>query len=94
MIYAAPKSLPAWFDRGLRQMLARASTRLCCAGVRMRCEAIMAEVRADKEAIDATVKDARFRADAALAANKSRRTERLAAIAYYDRRLAASEGER
>lgn len=59
-----------------------------------RLDAIMAEVRADKAAIEATLKDARMRADAALAANRARRTERLSAIASYDRRLAASEGER
>lgn len=58
-----------------------------------RLDAIMAEVRADKAAIEATLKDARMRADAALAANRARRTERLAAIADYDRRLSASEGE-
>lgn len=58
-----------------------------------RLDAIMAEVRADKAAIEATLKDARMRADAALAANRARRTERLSAIADYDRRLAASEGE-
>lgn len=58
-----------------------------------RLDAIMAEVRADKAAIEAALKDARMRADAALAANRARRTERLAAIADYDRRLSASEGE-
>lgn len=58
-----------------------------------RLDAIMAEVRADKAAIEAALKDARMRADAALAANRARRTERLSAIADYDRRLAASEGE-